>query len=151
MRPTKTQISLRIRAVWSESSFLHEESLHPRLTNICQGKILIRLCECTGWSESSLGAHFRMYVLWRCGSDVINLHTVCLSWSYSCGSYQKVCCNICSHLSNRIYYIFINSDNKINIIVRTYSQHLPWVYFISRYICTWRSECSILQGGRSLK
>ena len=31
-------------------------------------KILIRLHECTGWSESSLDRHFRRYVFWRCGS-----------------------------------------------------------------------------------
>ena len=27
-------------------------------------KILIRLCNCAGWSESSLGAHARWYVFW---------------------------------------------------------------------------------------
>ena len=33
-------------------------------------KILIRLCECAGWSESSLWEHFRKHVLWRYVSDV---------------------------------------------------------------------------------
>ena len=32
-------------------------------------KILISLRECAGWSESSLDAHIRSYVFWRCGSD----------------------------------------------------------------------------------
>ena len=31
-------------------------------------KILIRLRKCAVWSESSLGAHVRMYISWRCGS-----------------------------------------------------------------------------------
>ena len=31
-------------------------------------KDLIRLRECAGWSESSLGAHVCTYVFWRCGS-----------------------------------------------------------------------------------
>ena len=35
---------------------------------MCQVKILIRLCECSDWSESSLDAHVRRHVSWRCGS-----------------------------------------------------------------------------------
>ena len=31
-------------------------------------KIQIRLRNCAVWSESSLGAHIRWYVFWRCGS-----------------------------------------------------------------------------------
>ena len=34
-------------------------------------KILIRLCECTGWSESQLGAHVRRYIFWCCGSYLV--------------------------------------------------------------------------------
>ena len=47
-------------------------------------KILIRLRECAGWSESSLGAHIQRYVFWRWGSNVFSwctiyvlLHPVC--------------------------------------------------------------------------
>ena len=46
----------------------HEETLHPWLSKICPVKILIRLRECAGWSESSLGAHVRRYVVWNCDS-----------------------------------------------------------------------------------
>ena len=42
----------------------HEETLHPKMRTV---KILIRLGECAGWSESSLGAHVRRYVFWRSG------------------------------------------------------------------------------------
>ena len=65
VRPAKTQISLGIRPVWSESSlcaqweaedpsFLHED----------------RLGGCPGWSESSLGAHAILMVLSWAGSHV---------------------------------------------------------------------------------
>ena len=41
----------------------HEETLHPWLSKTCPVMIL---CECAGWSESSLGAHDWRYVFWRC-------------------------------------------------------------------------------------
>ena len=41
----------------------HEETLHPCRSKMHPVKILIRLHECPGWSESSLGAH-----VWRNGS-----------------------------------------------------------------------------------
>ena len=41
----------------------------------CGQRRLIRLCGCTGWFESSLGAHVRRYVFSRCGSNsVIRRH-----------------------------------------------------------------------------
>ena len=64
---TKIQISLRIRAVWSELRCSYEETLHLCMSKMCPVKILIRLCECAGWFESSLGAQVRRYVFWRCG------------------------------------------------------------------------------------
>ena len=51
VRPAKTQISLGIRPVWSESSL----STWRNLGSLA--KTLIRLIWCPGWSESSLGAH----------------------------------------------------------------------------------------------
>ena len=56
-RQTKTQISLRLGAASSKSSFPNEETLHHWLSEIRPVKILIRLRECVGWSESSLDAH----------------------------------------------------------------------------------------------
>ena len=46
----------------------HEETLHPWLYKLRPVKILIRLCECAVWSESSLGAHVERYVFWRISS-----------------------------------------------------------------------------------
>ena len=40
----------------------HEETLHPWLSRMRTTKIPIRLRECAGWSEASLGAHVRRYV-----------------------------------------------------------------------------------------
>ena len=48
----------------------HEDTSHPRLSKMRALKILIRLCKCAGWFESSLGGHVRRYVFWRCGSYV---------------------------------------------------------------------------------
>ena len=54
----------------------HEEHLHPWLFNMRAVKILIRLCECAGWSESSLGTHVQRYVFWRCGWNHLGSHLV---------------------------------------------------------------------------
>ena len=66
VRPRTTQISLRIRAVFSESSLSAWRDFPSLIIQIRPVKILIRLRECAGWSESSLGAYARRYV-WRCG------------------------------------------------------------------------------------
>ena len=68
VRPTTTPIGLRIRAVWSESSLFHQETQHHWLSKMRPAKILIRLRECAGWSESSPDAHVQRYVFWRYGS-----------------------------------------------------------------------------------
>ena len=72
VRPAKIQISLRIRAVWSESSpgafwyvatdakFLHADNDDSDQTTRMHR-----------WLESSMGAHVRSYVLSWCGSNVV--------------------------------------------------------------------------------
>ena len=57
VRPAKTQISLDIRPVWSESSLSAWRSIGSLSTHWAQAKTLIRLGGCPDWSESSLGAH----------------------------------------------------------------------------------------------
>ena len=52
MSPARIQISLCIRCP-------HKETLYPWLSKMRSVKILIRLRECAGLSESSLGAHVR--------------------------------------------------------------------------------------------
>ena len=62
----------RLISVQSDQSSLpREESLIPWLSKTRLVTILIRLCECAGWSELSLGAHVRGYVSWRCGSFLV--------------------------------------------------------------------------------
>ena len=76
VRPTKIQIRLRIRAVSSQSSFSSsssfsawKETMHHLLSKMRPVKILIRLCVCTGWSESLLEANVQRYVSWRYSSN----------------------------------------------------------------------------------
>ena len=66
----RSQISFR---------FLHEKILPFWPSKLWPVKILIRLRECAGWSESSLGAHVQRYVFCRCGpcedsSNAVGLH-----------------------------------------------------------------------------
>ena len=58
VRPAKTQISLGIRPVWSESSMSAWRKLGSLATHWAHSdaKTRIRLGGCPGWSESSLGA-----------------------------------------------------------------------------------------------
>ena len=70
VRPTKTQISMSISAVWSEASLSAWKTLYLWLTRMRPVKILIRLRECEGWSESSLGTHVRWYLFWPCYSSM---------------------------------------------------------------------------------
>ena len=53
----------------------HEETLPLRMSKMRPVKILIRLCEYAGWSESSLGAHVKKYVFWHC--DTFDKWTCC--------------------------------------------------------------------------
>ena len=73
VRPTKIQISLPTRLIWSVFIF-HHQILYPWRSKMRPGKIQISLRECASWSESSLGAHVRRYVFWRCGSYVMGTH-----------------------------------------------------------------------------
>ena len=56
VRPAKTQISLGIHPVWSESSLSAWRKLWVFSYPLSAQRRLIRLGGCPGWSESSLGA-----------------------------------------------------------------------------------------------
>ena len=56
VRPAKTQISLGIRPVWSESSLSAWRKRGSLSAYWAQMNILVRLGGCPGWSESSLVA-----------------------------------------------------------------------------------------------
>ena len=73
VRPAKTQISLGIHPVWSESSLSAWRNLGPQATHWAQCK------ECPGWPESLLGAQVILLVLSCHGSN--SKLTWCLSKS----------------------------------------------------------------------
>ena len=69
VQPTKTQISLLILADAQLDQCLrcpYEETLHLWLCKMYTVKILISLCECAGWSQSSVGGHVGRYVFGHC-------------------------------------------------------------------------------------
>ena len=65
VRPAKTQISLGIRSVWSESQLLLNGQLRTQAFFMWTAKTLIRLGGCPGWSMSSLGTHHFVGFLMR--------------------------------------------------------------------------------------
>ena len=70
--PVKTQISLSIRPVWSESSLCAQWVLRTQGFLMRTGKTQIRLGGRPGWSESLLGAHAILLVLSWGGSLISN-------------------------------------------------------------------------------
>ena len=60
----------------------HEETLHPWFSKMHPVMIQIRLRECAGWSESSLGVHVRRYLSWHCGSITLMIHFRSLRFIY---------------------------------------------------------------------
>ena len=58
-----------VQSIHSESSLSAWKKLHPWLSNMRPVEILISLCNRTGWSESSLGVHVRMYDFLHCRSN----------------------------------------------------------------------------------
>ena len=70
--PAKTQISLGIRPVWSESAVHMKKHwvLSCPLSSLCR---LIRLGGCPGWPESLLGAHVILLVLLCGGSNSLEI------------------------------------------------------------------------------
>ena len=100
----------------------HEETLHVWLWKMRPVKILIRLCECTAWSEYSLCAHFRRYIYRRCGSlsDVVTHSDIVVHYStlriiiWRCGSFSDVAAHLYSDgflqfVSVLFYQIFPNT------------------------------------------
>ena len=69
LRPAKTQVSLGIHLVWSESSVCTQWVAKDKLSS-CGQRRLIRLSRCIGWSEFSLGTHIVLLVLSCWGSYI---------------------------------------------------------------------------------
>ena len=68
VRPAKTQISLGIRPVWSETSLCAQWVVRTQAFFMRTAKTLIGLGGCPGWSESSLSTHTILLVLTWGGS-----------------------------------------------------------------------------------
>ena len=99
MRQTKTKISLRIRAVWSVFVCSLEITLHPWVFKMRTVKILIRLRECAGWSESSLSARPESTFSWRYGSSRTRLFRVRTSFPYLINRNQQYKNKFCQSFS----------------------------------------------------
>ena len=84
----------------------HEETLYSWLSKMHPVKILIRLHECAGWSESSLGPHARRDSFWHCGL-------------YHCNS------------KDYFWSVLSLHENKIVHMVLTFSQSLQSFTFFS--------------------
>ena len=82
VRPAKTQISLGIQPVWSESSLSSWINTGPYLPIACIVKTLIRLGGCPDWSESS-PTHMSFCRL-KYPSRALS-HTQLYSWFYKWG------------------------------------------------------------------
>ena len=76
VRLAKTQISLGIRPVWSESSLCAQWVAKDPSFLHASVMILIRLGGCPGWSGALLGAHAILLVLSRGGSFVISILSI---------------------------------------------------------------------------
>ena len=81
-RPAKIQISLRIRAVWSESSlgafWIAKDATFFHADNEDSNQAAW-ICS---WFESSLVALVKGYVFWRCGSNIkhMSYNSLLLFW-----------------------------------------------------------------------
>ena len=84
VRPAKTQTSLGIRTVWSESSLSAWRKFGPLATVPTEStaKTLIRLGGCPGWSESSLGAHSLCWFCHVAAHFLFKHLLLTISWRY---------------------------------------------------------------------
>ena len=80
VRSAKTQISLGIRPVWSESSLCAQWVGMIPAFFMRTAKTLIRLGECPGWTEYSLSAHAILLVLSWGGSITLVAYWSHVSW-----------------------------------------------------------------------
>ena len=109
---------------------------NPWQCKVRQKKILIRHCECAGWSESSLGPHVRRYVFWCRGSIWFYLAI------FHSHSLLEISCVTRHRKGNgRTFRHFDKGDNLINC------------YYISSDMCAnWRlkSACAWHQSSLSV-
>ena len=120
----KTQISPSIQTVWSESSLSAWET-YSGYPKCAQGKMLIILRECTGWSKSSLDAHVRGYVLGRYDSfiSLFSVHVV---------REQKLC-------EKKIWLNYFLRFIRLPVICFVWKGSVPsFLYFETMERCVWK-------------
>ena len=78
----KTQISLGIRPVWSESLLCAKWLSKDPSSLHADSETLIRLGGCQGWSESSLGGHAILLVLSCAGANDIRRYVPYLPYAF---------------------------------------------------------------------
>ena len=109
-----------------------EESLDPKLPIKRTAKTLIRLCGCSGWSESSLGAHAILLVLSWGGSNLCrDLSEVscylCDSFLYWLGFIW--CADYCSqqHINSGVTFVIMPQNVKKRVLFcHCYSEISKW-------------------------
>ena len=121
MHPAKTQISLGICPVWSESSLCAlKDSQGPKASS-CGQQRLIRLGGCTGWSESSLNAQVILLVLSCWGSSMSMTNPTKSHYS----SYPSETWSICTSLQSgqsSLGAVWLAKDPKL---LHAYSKDCP--------------------------
>ena len=112
VRPAKTQISLGVLPVWSESSLCTQWVAKAQCFFKRTAKTLIRLGACSGWSESSLGAHS---LCWFCN---VAAHTMFVCGVRSNKEYQK----------NANHENVLGAATKLYMFVLVYVTltYIPW-------------------------
>ena len=97
----------RHKSAWASAQYDKYSSLHvseilqPWLSSMRPVKVLIRLRECAVWSESSLDAHVRRYVFYRCGSNLPQY--ICTQQRLKPASENRVVWSGCSLSFNKSY------------------------------------------------
>ena len=112
VRPAKTQISLGIRPVCSESSLSAWRELESLATTERTAKTLIRLSGCPGWFESSLVAHS---FCWFCH---VAANMMC----------EKASQNAINSITE--YYLDIQVRSKV---YKRYTSRTVWDHVVSLY------------------
>ena len=117
-----------------------KKAFYPWLSKMRSVMILISLCECAGWSESSLGAHVRRYVFWSCSSCASLIQQTTNWWYFSYFSQKKVFDILCK--LSQLETICM----KCQILISRNIRKIFW------YVVCWKiySECLALKAKTTL-
>ena len=140
MRPTKSETNLRFRADQSLRCS-HAECSRLWLSKMRPVKILIRLCRCAGWSESSLDAHtfcMEVHIMWQGSGNV----QIPLFISKLNSSVYKLCF---IHIHSRVVISF-----TCYYLKRNFNFIIVWIYRIVIYCHTEKNKMIIIKSACGL-